>query len=320
MRTVVILGTGGTIAGTNDDPGRAWHYRAAQLSVAQLIDAVPALRGMPLEAEQVAQIDSKDMRWSVWRTLGEALSRHLAREDVAGIVITHGTDTLEETACLLHHLCDGRKPVVLTAAMRPATAPDADGPANLRDAVRVVQAADGVRAVPAGVWVVMQGRVWSGEQVRKAHSCAVDAFDAGGHLPLAVVDEEGAWSHVADATCWPLPHGRGLGLLVQEPPRVEILTSHADADGWLVDAALRHGAQARPLQGIVVAGTGHGTIHADLEAALRRAEAAGVVVWRGTRVARGGVRDREGDAWRAGGELTPAQTRVALMLHLLDGA
>ena len=320
MQSVVILGTGGTIAGTNDDPSRAWHYRAAQLSVSQLVDAVPALKDVPLEAVQVAQIDSKDMAWSVWRDLGRALAHHLAREDVAGAVVTHGTDTLEETACLLHRLSDSRKPVVLTAAMRPATAPDADGRANLRDAVRVVQ--QGAARGLGGVWAVMHGRVWAGEQVRKAHSSGVDAFDAGGLPALARVDADGGWSDVMDAALWPRPRGMGWQVLDQAPPRVEILTSHADADGWLLDAALaRHESQSpsERLQGIVVAATGHGTIHADLEAALQRARAAGVTVWRSSRVARGGVAPRAGDVWPAAGGLTPAQARVALALHLMMG-
>jgi L-asparaginase len=114
-------------------------------------------------------------------------------------------------------------------------------------------------------------------------------------------------------------NGQTLALLDQAPPRVEILTSHADADGWLVDAALQQAArQGVALSGLIIAGTGHGTVHEGLEAALRRATQAGVVVWLSTRVARGGVQAREGDAWPACGTLTPAQARIALMLHLLD--
>lgn len=318
MQTVVILGTGGTIAGTQDDPARAWHYQAAQLSVAQLVDVVPALKAVPLETLQVAQIDSKDMGWSVWRSLGQALHRQLARPDVAGVVITHGTDTLEETAYLLHRLLDVNKPVVLTAAMRPATSAEADGPGNLRDAVHVVQEA--ARRGLGGVLAVLHGRVWRGAQVRKAHASSLDAFDAGGQAPLATVDEQGAWSDVAVSASWPGASGDlPWQLLEAEPLRVEILTSHADADGWLLDAALAHPDPARPLKGVIVAGTGHGTIHQGLEAALRRAQACGVVIWRSTRVARGGVMEREGDAWPACGPLTPGQARVALVLHLLQG-
>ncbi|MGC4063012.1 MAG: asparaginase [Aquabacterium sp.] len=316
MQSVVILGTGGTIAGTGSDPARSWQYRAAQLSVAQLVEAVPALAGVPLQAVQVAQIDSKDMRWSVWQALGLALQTHLARDDVAGVVITHGTDTLEETAYLLHRLVESAKPVVLTAAMRPATAPDADGPGNLRDAVGVVQEA--ARRGLGGVLAAMHGRIWSGAHVRKACSSALDAFDGGGHAPLALLDEHGAWTQVS--TSWPQAGGAGLPVLVNKPPRVEIVCSHADADGWLVDAALAHAQAGEGLAGLVVAGTGHGTIHEGLQSALDRAAAQGVTVWRSSRVARGGVAGREGDVWEAGGDLTPAQARVALMLTLLGVA
>lgn len=337
MGQVLILGTGGTIAGTGSDPHRAWAYRAAQLGVAELVAAVPALSGVQLRTRQVAQVDSKDMTWPVWQALAQALDEALRDEAIEAVVVTHGTDTLEETAFLLHQFDDGRKPIVLTAAMRPATAPDADGPRNLLDAVRVARAA--ASCGWGGVVAVLHGRVWSGAQVRKAHSHALDAFDGGGAAPLATLlpRPEGSQSAAADAVWeagaapWPAGGGLGWALLRQPeaktPPRVEVVFSHADADGWLVDAALRQSAddarasdpqgRAQALRGLVVAATGHGTVHARLEAALQRAEAAGVVVWRSSRVARGGVMPRDGDVWPAAGTLTPAQARVALQLQLL---
>ncbi|MFY9810015.1 asparaginase [Aquabacterium sp.] len=315
MQKVVILGTGGTIAGTANDPSRAWAYQAAQLSVAQLIEAVPALQGVPLEAVQVAQVDSKDMSWSIWRQLGRALHVQLARDDVAGVVITHGTDTLEETACLLQALHDGAKPVVLTAAMYPATSPDADGPGNLRDAVRVVQ--ESARRCLGGVVAVMHGRVWSAIDVRKAHSHALDAFDGGGASPLVALAQDDR-SEAVWPSAWPACGRFGWGYLEVNPPRVEIVCSHADADGWLVRAMLGHAQHSeRPLRGIVVAGTGHGTLHEGLAQALREATQQGITVWRSSRVARGGVLAREGDEWRAVPHLTAAQARVALTLSLL---
>lgn len=312
---VVILGTGGTIAGLRDDPSRDWHYQAAQLSVGVLVEAVPALQAYTLSVEQVAQVDSKDMGWAIWQELGAALARHLADPTVQGVVITHGTDTLEETAYLLHRLADGRKPVVLTAAMRPADAPDADGPGNLLDAVRVVDEA-AARGV-GGVVAVLAGRIWAARDVRKAHARALDAFDGGGNPPLARLGSSGEWLEASD---WPVSGQGGWSVLRRRPPRVEVLLSHADADGWLVDAALAHAAN-RPadeaLAGLIVAGSGHGTVHHQLGAALARAAASGVKVWRTTRVARGGVVSREGDALPATGGLTPAQARIALMLSLL---
>lgn len=320
MQKVVILGTGGTIAGRGLDPDRAWSYQAAQLSVAQLVEAIPTLQEAPLEAIQVAQVDSKDMGWAVWRDLAQALAQQLARDDVAGVVITHGTDTLEETAWLLQALHDGRKPIVLTASMRPATASDADGPANLSDAVVLVREA--ARRGIGGVVALMHGRVWAGAQVRKAHSHALDAFDGGGATPLLVFEPGGltAAPHAVSPwpTAWPGCGALGWACLGAAPPRVEIVHSHADADGWVVDAMLAHSLKAsRPLKGIVVAGTGHGTLHMDLMRALSEAEHQGVTIWRSTRVARGGVLMREGDHWRAVPDLTAAQVRVALTLALM---
>ncbi len=318
MAHVLMLGTGGTIAGTGHDPARAWAYQAAQLGVAQLVEAVPGLAGISLATQQVAQIDSKDMAWAVWQSLARALDAAMRDEAVEAVVITHGTDTLEETACLLHHLHDGAKPIVLTAAMRPATAPDADGPRNLLDAVLVARQA--ARLGWGGVVAVLNGRVWSADTVRKAHSHALDAFDGGGAQPLATLNDGGLLP--SDAKPWPVGRSMGWALLdAQVPPRVEIVFSHADADGWLVDAALAHSALngGSELRGLVVAATGHGTLNAGLEAALQRATAAGVVVWRSTRVARGGVMPRDGDVWPAAGALTPAQARVALQLQLLAG-
>lgn len=314
MQNVVILGTGGTIAGTGMDPDRSWQYRAAQLSIVQLVDAVPELAGAALEAVQVAQVDSKDMGWAVWQALGAELQRQLARDDVAGVVITHGTDTLEETAYLLHRLVDGSKPVVLTAAMRPATAADADGPVNLRDAVRVVQ--EGSKRGLGGVVAVMQGCIWAAAQVRKAHSSALNAFDGGGHSPLALLGEQGQWQQAASS--WPACGDVDWSVLSQSrSPRVEILHSHADADGWLVEAVLAYRESHGPLDGLILAGTGHGTLHKGLEESLIKAVAQGVTVWRSSRVARGGVASREGDVFPACGELTAAQARVALMLYLM---
>jgi L-asparaginase len=128
---VVVLGTGGTIAGTAASATDSVGYRAAQLGVGTLVAAVPALAGLPLQAEQVAQIDSKDAGPALWLALLTALRRHLQDPAVQGVVVTHGTDTLEETAYLLQRVLPGGRPVVLTAAMRPASALQPDGPQNL---------------------------------------------------------------------------------------------------------------------------------------------------------------------------------------------
>ena len=151
--TVVVLGTGGTIAGTADSATDSVGYRAASLGVDALVAAVPPLAGWPIECQQLAQVDSKDMGLALWLALRAALQRQLQRPEVAGVVITHGTDTLEETAYFLHRVLAPAKPVLLTAAMRPATSLQADGPQNLLDAVTLARAGDArwrARGVRAG--------------------------------------------------------------------------------------------------------------------------------------------------------------------------
>jgi L-asparaginase len=185
---VVVLGTGGTIAGAAASATDNVGYAAAQRSVQSLLAAVPALGRFDIEAEQVAQVDSKDMDHAIWAALARRCAAHLARPEVAGLVITHGTDTLEETAWLLHRVLghDGgpAKPVVLTAAMRPATSLQADGPQNLLDAVTVA-AAPGAR----GVVVSLAGQVWAGAEVRKVHTWRLEAFAAGDAGPVALLRE-----------------------------------------------------------------------------------------------------------------------------------
>lgn len=302
---IVMLGTGGTLAGTADRADDNVGYRAAQLGIGELLARIPALAGLQLQAEQVAQIDSKDMGYAVWRHLAGRVAYHVERSDVAGVVVTHGTDTLEETAYLLQRVLSPDKPVVLTAAMRPATALLSDGPQNIVDALAVARH-PGAR----GVVAVLAGSIHSGLDVRKLHTYRVDAFGSGDAGALGVVQE-------GRLTLWRRwPQGEALGLArlsPARPPRVAIVTSHADADGGIVDALRAHG-----IDGIVVAGTGNGTLHEGLAAALRRArDEGGVQVLRATRVAAGAVVPTGRDEFEPAGALTPAQARVELMLRLL---
>jgi len=303
-RITMVLGTGGTIAGTAEAAADNIGYRAAQLGVAQLLTGVAA--GSLVETEQVMQVDSKDMDSMLWQALAGRVAHHLARDEVGAIVITHGTDTLEETAYFLHRVLAPAKPVVLTAAMRPASALMSDGPQNLRDALALAQ-------LPGaqGVLVVMAGQVFGAVGVRKAHSYQLDALSAGDAGPLGRIEE----GRMRRFRAWPEGSPLGLQRVQRDParwPRIEIVTSHAGADGAIVDALL-----ALPVRGIVVAGTGNGSIHARLEAALRRAMAAGVAVWRCTRCAGGGVIAAGGDELPCTSDLTPVQARIELMLELL---
>jgi L-asparaginase len=302
--TIVILGTGGTIAGTAADAGDNVGYTAAQRSVADLLAAVPPLAGLSLEAEQVAQLDSKDMDFATWQRLAQRVAQHLARREVGGVVITHGTDTLEETAWLLQRVLAPSKPVVLVAAMRPSTALAPDGPQNLLDAVAVARTPDA-----RGVLAVLAGRVHAAGDVRKAHPYRLDAFDSGDAGALGVV-EEGRLRRFRD---WPAGTPLGLALVDGDPacwPWVEIVTSHAGARGDAVRALCAAG-----VQGLVVAATGNGTVHRSLQLALDEAVAAAIPVWRCTRCATGAL---VGTDVGPAAALSPWQARVELLLMLLS--
>lgn len=315
----VILGTGGTIAGRASRPGDNVGYVAGQVSVGDLLAGLPALHGVSLEVEQVAQVDSKDMHFGLWKGLLQRLSHHLARDEVRGVVVTHGTDTLEETAFFVHTVLRPVKPVVFTCAMRPATALVPDGPQNLLDAVMVA----GHHEV-GGVVVACAGLVHAAEHVAKVHSYRVDAFDSGDAGPLACV-EEGVlrWFHrPAAVTASPASGGPLLRRVLQAErlPRVALLTSHADSDGALVKALMLAGDHdpALRMQGIVVAATGNGTLHQALLPALEAAQAAGVRVVRATRCARGRVIPDPSNPFPDSAGLSAVKARIALALSMLS--
>lgn len=313
VRRVVVLGTGGTIAGKAASSGDNIGYTAGQVDVADLLGGIDAPSGVTLVAEQVAQVDSKDMSFEIWRTLAQRCAHWLAQADVAGVVITHGTDTLEETAFFLHSVLAAAKPVVLTCAMRPATALAPDGPQNVRDAVSVA-AAEGAR----GVTAVCAGTVHSGVDIQKVHTYQLDAFASGDAGPVGYVEE----GEVRLVRAWP-ESAVSQGSRIFEAgtvqwPRVEIVMSHAGASGAVVEALMQPvGGDAEPLQGLVLAATGNGTVHHALEAAALKAQDAGVAVVRATRCANGRILPKAGDALRDAGALTPVKARIALMLELL---
>jgi L-asparaginase len=301
---LVVLGMGGTIAGRAASALDNVGYVAGVEPVESMLAGV-SVAGFALEAESVARIDSKDLVWDDLRRLLARVREHLARAQVRGVVVTHGTDTLEETAYALHRCCGAGKPVVITGAMRPASSLQPDGPGNLRDALAV--AAD---AAARGVLVAFAGRVHAGVRVRKVHPYRLDAFSSGEAGPLGVV-EEGAvrWLHAAP------PPGELLALPLGEGcawPWIEIVTSAAAVDARAVEALVAAG-----VEGLVVACTGNGTLHAALEPALEGARAAGVDVLRATRCGDGRIVDPPGVALPSAGALTPPQARIELALRRL---
>ncbi|WP_354684470.1 asparaginase [Cupriavidus necator] len=304
---IVVLATGGTIAGASGNPASSARYQAATVPVSSLLAAVPALQSVArIEAEQVAQVDSKDMTFALWQALAARVEHWSAQPDVAGIVITHGTDTLEETAMALHLTQACPVPVVMTAAMRPSTSLSADGPLNLLDAVRVAAHAD---ARGQGVLVVINQQIHAARDVVKAHTSSVDAFvSASG--PLGFVQDDYVRFARAPRAGW------AIGPMPATWPAVEIVASYAQPGRVVVDALVQAG-----VAGLVVAATGNGSVHEALGAALADAAAAGVAVVRSSRTGAGHVAippqaSPVDGLFVSAGDLNPYKARVLLMLAL----
>ena len=291
-KKIVVLATGGTIAGLASDSSKPQNYTAGQVGVADLLQGV-ARDDLELVSEQVAQIDSKDMSFAVWQSLLARVVHWLEQDDVQGVVITHGTDTIEETVYFLQSVLQPIKPVAMTCAMLPANAPDSDGPGNLKDALSWVQ-----QPTASGVSVVCAGQVHAGNAVQKSHSHQRNPFTSHTGVTHPVALHVPSVAQVLACTHW---------------PRVELVLNHAGADGRLVRAMMKHDAP----KGWVAAGTGNGTLHHDLEAALLDAQQQGTQVLRASRCAQGGVQSREADVLPHAGGLTAVQARVALLMHLV---
>lgn len=322
LKSVVVLGTGGTIAGKAASATDNLGYSAAQVGVADLLTGVPGLaevlHGDALVSEQVAQIDSKDMSFAIWTQLALRVQHHLAQDEVSSVVITHGTDTLEETAFFLHAVLPAalqlHKPVVLTCAMRPASSHNPDGPQNLLDAVALARTGGA-----CGVMVVCAGVVHSALAVQKVHVYRLDAFSSGDTGPLGYV-EEGRLRLVKN---WPLTLSHQAAISPEKIaaitawPRVEIVMNYAGGSAAVVDALLQSSPSTPALQGLIVAGTGNGTLHVELFKALQRAERASVRVIRTSRCGEGRVLPVAGSAFPESNGLSPVKARVALMLDLM---
>lgn len=305
---IKILATGGTIAGSGTAGG--YGYTSGQFDVDDLIGAVPGISKLAnLSGEQIANIGSQDMNDDVWLKLAQRTNELLADPEVDGIVITHGTDTMEETAYFLDLVVQSDKPVVLVGSMRPATAVSADGPANLYNAVAV--AADR-NARGRGALVVLNDEIHRGRNVIKTNTTNLETFDspnrgAAGAVHAGSVD----WFGTGDR------HRARFDLdNVKQLPRVDIVYAHANMDATMIDAAVEAGAK-----GIVIAGVGDGNMS---KAALQAAENAadkGILIVRSTRLPTGLVmRNAEVDddklGFVASGELNPGKSRVLAMLAL----
>jgi L-asparaginase len=339
---VVILATGGTIAG-EAVAGSAQGYRAGALPIGQILTAAPGIAAVAcIEAETVAAVGSQDMNESIWGHLATRIGLAAARPEVAGVVVTHGTDTMEETAFFLDLVLATEKPVVLVGAMRAPHATDADGPANLLAAVAV---AASPAAAHRGVLVVSAGRIHRARHLEKTHTTRLDALASVGGDPVGTVagsnvrfaesplgagaarlgsvpaftaphSPSGPRSPAAPSFDWPV---LAMNLAAHPWPRVDVVYAHAGMDGRLIAAAAAAGAR-----GIVIAGVGAGNLSAPALAAAAAAARAGVAIVRSSRtgagtVERNGEIDDDGARFVAARGLNPAKSRVLLLLALAAG-
>jgi L-asparaginase len=313
LPNVVVLATGGTIAGAAASDVQA-AYTSGQVGVEQLLAAVPQAKKLAaMRGEQISNIGSQDMNDEVWLKLARRVNELAAMPDVDGIVITHGTDTIEETGYFLNLVVKSKKPVVLTAAMRPSTALSADGPLNFFNAVAVAANKD---AAGRGVLVVVNDWIHGASSLTKANTTAVQTFLS----PL-----RGLIGTVAYGECEFYRGPVGKNTVESEfsldgvtaLPRVDIVMAHENMDGALVDAAVAAGAK-----GVVVAGVGNGNMTKSALDALAAQAKKGIVCVRSTRVATGRVgRNVEVDDDKltlvASDDLNPQKARVLLRLALL---
>lgn len=313
LPNIVVLATGGTIAGAAATDVQAG-YTSGQVGVEQLIAAVPQAKKLAmLRGEQVANIGSQDMNDEVWLKLANRVNQLVAMPDVAGVVITHGTDTIEETAYFLTLVVKSTKPVVLTAAMRPATALSADGPLNFFNAVAV---AANKESAGRGVLVVINDWIHGAASLTKTSTTAVQTFMS----PLSGLIGTVAYGEIE---FFRGPIGKNTTKSefsldgVTQLPRVDIVMAYENMDGALIDAAAAAGAK-----GIVVAGVGNGNLTNTAVTALAAQAKKGVVCVRASRVTVGRVgRNVELDDDKLGLvaslDKNPQKSRVLLRLALL---
>ena len=313
---VVLLGTGGTIAGSGTAGAAAGAgsaaYQSAVVGVQDLIAGVPGLNALAqLRAEQIFQIDSADFTDGHLLLLARRVAALCARDDVDAVVITHGTDTMEESAYFLHLTVPTDKPIVLTGAMRPGTALAADGPANLLHAVAV---AAHPGSAGRGVLVVMNEEIHSGRDVAKVHSLRMDAF-ASPHGALgAVVEGAPRWYRRVERA-----HGKTSEFdidRIDALPLVGLVASHGNMRAEIYDSWAALGARA-----IVHAGFGGGTVPEYLKAPLAGLRARGVLLVRCSRtgdgpVVRNASIDDDAHGWVVADDQNPPRARLLAALAL----
>ena len=311
---IKVLATGGTIAGAQTTQADAG-YKSGSFSVEDLIKAVPQLKNVAeLSGEQIANIGSQTMNHEVWLKLAARCNELLGQADVEGIVVTHGTDTMEETAYFLSLVVKSDKPLVLVGSMRPATAISADGPINLYNGVAL---AANPEAKGRGPLVVLNDTIHYARESQKMHTTRMDTFHSPNRGIAGMMNTGKVFFYSKNTTRHTTKSEFSVaGFNTNDLPRVEIVYSHVNLGGETIDFLASQG-----VKGIVLAGVGDGNSTDAVLAALERAAKKGVAVVRSSRVG-SGVVDRNVEVnddklgFLAGMELNPQKARILLMLGL----
>ena len=311
---IVIIGTGGTIAGKASSTTETLHYTSAILSVNSLIQEIPEIHDIAhVTGEQLSQIDSCDMTYDIWLQLATRINELLASNDVDGIVITHGTDTLEETAYFLNLVIQSQKPVVLVGAMRPVTAMSADGPMNLYNAVTI---AANDKTIGKGVLVALNDTLNCSREVTKTNTMLQDSFQAPDLGYLGYIQGGIPYFYRLPARKHTICSEFDINGIT-DLPKVEIIYGYVNSSPILAEAAVKAGAK-----GIVYAGLGNGNMSQSIKNGLIDLEKQGIVIVRSTRVS-SGIVTRNGAVnddyynFVVSDTLSPQKARILLMLALI---
>ncbi len=313
LPNVILLATGGTIAGTGATSTTTVGYQAAKLPVESLISAVPELKNIAnITGEQVLQIASEDMTVEGLLKIAKRVNEVLAQPDVSGVVITHGTDTLEETAYFLNLVTKSEKPVVVVGSMRPATALSADGPLNLYNAVAI---AGSPESVGKGVFVSLNDQISAAREVTKTNTTSLNTFQAHDMGYLGYVELGKPYFYRTSMRKHTVATPFEVGTLTTLP-QVDIVYAYGSNRPAMLNAAIADGAK-----GIVYAGVGDGSISVQLEPAAIAASKKGIIIARSSRtgsgrVVRNGEEKDDENGFIVADNLTPQKARLLLMLGM----
>ncbi|MBZ7942907.1 asparaginase, partial [Campylobacter molothri] len=309
---IAILATGGTIAGVINDAISTTGYKAGALDIEVLLNAVPQIKEIAsIVGYQVSNIDSSDMSNEIQLKLAKKINKLLAKDEIDAVVITHGTDTMEESAYFLHLTIKSDKPVILTGAMRPSTAMSADGSKNLYNAVAL---AINVKSKSKGVMIVMNDRILSARAAVKTHTLNLDAFSSPDFGDLGyILDGKVYFYNTIEKL-----HTKNTPFdidYLEDLPKVDILYTYSnDGNGIAAKALFENGSQA-----LVIAGSGSGNIHENQKNILKELMKKNLIVVISSRIQTGEVilsKEDENLGFICAQDLNPQKARILLMLAL----